>query len=109
MGKIVSTGHFTGKIVWGELELTIIIIIAHHNLLELSVLAHLTPEILIESVKVILKLARIHLVLRIVCWVVVQVWKEDGLRVGGLDMLARTAVTMAAGANFVVERAVNLL
>lgn len=39
----------------------------------------------------------------------VQVWKEDGLRVGGLDMLARTAVAMAAGTDFVIERTVDLL
>lgn len=56
----------------------------------------------------VLELAGVHLVLRIVCWVMIQVWEEDSLRVGGLDMLPRTAVAMAASADFVVEGAVNL-
>lgn len=53
--------------------LTIIIIIAYYQLLQLSVLAHFTPDVLIKCIEVILQLARIHLVLRIVGRVLVHV------------------------------------
>lgn len=54
----------------------------------------------------VLQLTGVHLVLRIVGWVLVQVGQEDGLRVGWLDVFARAAVAVAAGADFVVEGAV---
>jgi len=57
----------------------IIIIITNNHLLNLPKLAHLAPKVLIESIKVILQLTRIHLVLWIVRWVLVEVWQEDGL------------------------------
>ena len=60
-------------------ELTIIIIITNNHLLNLSILAHLAPEILVERVEVILQLAWIHLIFGIVGWVLVQVGQEDGL------------------------------
>lgn len=56
----------------------------------------------------VLQLAGIHLVLRIVGWVLVEVGEEDCLRVGGFDVFARAAVAVAAGADFVVEGAVDL-
>jgi hypothetical protein len=55
---------------------------------------------------VVLQLARIHLVLRVVGWVLVQVWEEDGLAVGGLDVFATAAVPVSACADLVVEGAV---
>jgi hypothetical protein len=84
----------------------LIIIIAHNDLLYLSKLAHLAPEILIESIKVVLQLTGIHLILGVVGGVLVKVGEEDGLAVGGLDVFARTAVAVSAGADFVVEGAV---
>jgi len=56
----------------------------------------------------VLQLARIHLVLGIVGWVLVEVGEQDRLRVGGLDVFARAAVAVAACANFIVEGAVDL-
>jgi hypothetical protein len=53
-----------------------------------------------------LHLLRIHLVLGVVGGILVQVGQQDGLGVGGLDVLARAAVAVAAGADFVVEGAV---
>jgi hypothetical protein len=57
--------------VWERTALTIIIIIANHDLLNFPVLAHFTPKILIEGIEVVLQLTWIHLVLRIVCRVLV--------------------------------------
>lgn len=62
-----------------RVELTIIVIVTHNQLLQLPVLAHLAPDVFIECVKVVLKLTRVHLVLGVVCWVLVQVGKEDRL------------------------------
>ena len=39
-------------------------------------------------------------------WVVVNVSAEDGLRVVWFYVLSATTVTVAAGTNFVIERAV---
>ena len=41
--------------------------------------------------------------------VLVEVREEDGLRVGGLDVFARAAVAVAAGADLVVEAAVDFV
>ena len=54
----------------------------------------------------ILQLTRVHLVFWVVGRVLVEVGEEDGLAVGGLDVFARAAVAVAAGADFVVETAV---
>ena len=43
-------------------RLTIIVVIANYNLFHLAVFAHLAQEVFVERVKVILKLAGIHLV-----------------------------------------------
>ena len=59
-----------GRIDWGERH-TIIIVITNHHLLDLAKLAHLAPEVLVESIKVVLQLARVHLVLRVVGGVLV--------------------------------------
>ena len=85
---------------------TVIVIITHDHLLNLPELAHLAPEVFVESVKVILQLTRVHLVLWVVGRVLIQVWEEDGLTVGGLDVFSRAAVSVAAGADLVVERTV---
>lgn len=57
----------------------------------------------------ILQLRSVHLSLRVECGVLVKVGEEDCLRVRGLDMFSGAAVTMAAGADFVVERAVDFV
>lgn len=51
----------------------IIIIITHNHLLDLAELAHLAPEVLVKGIEVVLQLAGIHLVLRVVRWVLVEV------------------------------------
>ncbi len=81
----------------------VVVIVANDDLLDLSELAHLTPEILVEGVEVILQLAGVHLVLGVVGGVLVQVWEEDRLAVGRLNVLARAAIAVAASADFVVE------
>ena len=88
---------------------TIIIIITHHHLLRLAVLAHLAPKVLVKGVEVVLQLARVHLVLGVVGRVLVQVGQKDGLGVGRFDVLAAAAVAVPAGADFVVEGAVDFV
>lgn len=61
--------------------LTVVVVVTDDNLLNLAVFAHLTPEVLVEGVKVVLQLLRVHLALRVVCGVLVEVGKEDGLRI----------------------------
>ena len=61
--------------------LTVIVVVAHYDLLDLAILAHLTPEVLIESIKVILQLRGVHLVVGLISWVLIEVGEEDGLRV----------------------------
>lgn len=94
---------------WGEGGLTVIIVVADDDLLELAILAHLAPEVLVEGVKVHLQLLCVKLGLGVVGGVLVEVGEQDGLRVGGLDMLARAAVTVAACTDLVVEGAVDLV
>lgn len=89
-------------------RLTIIVIVAHDNLLQFAILAHLAPKVLVECIKVILQLHRIHLVLWVVRWILVEVGQEDGLGVGRLDVLSRAAVAMSTRADFIVEGAVDL-
>lgn len=83
--------------------LTVIVIVTHDNLLQLAVLAHLAPKVLVERVKVVLQLAGVHLVLGVEGRVLVEVGQEDRLRVRRLDVLARASVTVAACSDFVVE------
>lgn len=90
-------------------KLTIIVIVTHHNFLNLAVLAHLTPDVLVEGVKVVLDLARVHLVLGVERRVLVKIGHEDRLRVRRFDMLARASVPVATGPDLVVEGAVNLV
>jgi hypothetical protein len=87
----------------------IIVIVADNELLELAILAKFTPDVLVECVEVVLELRRVHSVLGVVCRVLVQVWHEDGLTVGRLDVLSRAAITVTASADFKVERAVDLV
>ena len=56
----------------------------------------------------VLELTGVHLGFGVVGGILVEVGEEDGLRVGGFDMFSRTAVAVSAGANFVVEGAVDL-
>jgi len=92
----------------GDRGLTVVVVVTHHDLLDLAVLAHLAPEILVEGVEVVLQLARVHLVLGVVGWVLVEVGEQDRLRVRGLDVFSGAAVAVAAGAYFVVEGTVDL-
>lgn len=93
----------------GEGLRTIIVVVTHHHLLRLAILAHLAPKVLVERIEVVLQLARVHLVFGVVGRVLVQVWQEDGLGVGGFDVLATAAVAVPAGADFVVEGAVHFV
>jgi hypothetical protein len=87
----------------------IIVVVADHDFFNLPIFAHLTPEVLVESIEVVLQLGRIHLVLLIICRILVEIWKENSLAVGWFDMLSRTSVAVSARADFVVKRAVDLL
>lgn len=64
-----------------ESKHTVIIVIAHHQFLQLAILAHLAPDVLVEGVEVVLQLARVHLGLGVVRRVLVHVGHEDRLRV----------------------------
>jgi len=90
-------------------QLTIIVILANNQLLQLAVLAHLAPHVLVESIKVVLQLAAVHPVLGIEGGILVHVGHQDGLRVGWLDMFPRAPVTVSAGADFVVKGAIDLV
>lgn len=89
--------------------LTIVVVVAYDDLFNLAVLAHLAPKVFVKGVKVVLQLGRVHLALGVVCRVLVQVGQEDRLRVRGLDVLSRAAVSVSAGADFVVEGAVDFI
>lgn len=56
-----------------------------------------------------LQLFGVELGLGVVGGVLVEVGEQHGLRVGGLDVLARTAVAVAACTDLVVEGAVDLV
>lgn len=88
---------------------TVIIVITNHHLLRLAVLAHLAPKVLVEGVKVVLQLARVHFVFWIVGRVLVEVWQQDGLGVGRFDVFATAAVAVPACADFVIEGAVHFV
>jgi hypothetical protein len=90
----------------GKRELTIVVVVAHDDLLHEPVLTQLAPDVLVEGIEVHLHLLGVHLVLGVVLWVLVQVRQQDGLAVRGLDMLARAAVAVPARADLVVEAAV---
>ena len=99
----------TLQYVWAEGLRTIIVVVTHHHLLRLAILAHLAPKILVERIEVVLQLAWVHLVFGVVGRVLVQVWQEDGLGIGGFYVLATAAVAVPAGADFVVEGAVHFV
>jgi hypothetical protein len=92
-----------------EIQLTVIVVVANDKLFKLTILAHLTPDVLVESVEMVLELAWVHFVLRVVGRVLIHVGHQDGLRVGRLDMLARAPVAVAACADLVVEGAIDLV
>lgn len=89
--------------------LTVIVVVAYHNLLHQPVLAQLAPDVLVEGVKVHLHLLRVHLVLWVVRRVLIQVREENRLRVARLDMLSRAAVAVATGTDLVVKAAVDFV
>lgn len=57
----------------------------------------------------VLELRRVHLDLGVVGRVLVEIWQQDRLAVGGLDVFARAAVAVPTGADFVVEGAVDFI
>ena len=57
----------------------------------------------------ILQLAGVHFAFGVVSRVLIHVGHQDRLRVRGLHVFARTTVAVAACANLVVERAVDLV
>lgn len=87
----------------------IVIIITDNHLLNLAKLAHLAPKVLVESIKVVLQLAGVHLDLGVVGRVLVEVGEQDGLAVRRLDVFAGAAVAVAACADLVVEGAVDFV
>jgi hypothetical protein len=87
---------------------TVVVIVAHYYFLNQSVLAQLAPDILVEGVKVHLHLRRAHFVLGVVGGILVQIRKENGLRVRGLDVFARAAVAMSTGSYLIIETAIDL-
>ena len=87
----------------------VVVVVADDDLLDLAELAHLAPEVLVEGVEVVLQLRGRHARFAVVGGVLVEVGQEDGLAVGGFDVFARAAVAVAAGADFVVEGAVDLV
>lgn len=88
--------------------LTIVVVVTHNQLLQLAVLAKLTPKILVEGVEVVLGLRVVHAVLGVVRRVLVHVGHQDGLAVRRLDVLPAAAIAMATGADLEVEAAVDL-
>ena len=99
----------TAKVGGHKSALTIVIVVADYNLLYLSIFTHFAPEILVEGVEMILQLAGVHLVLRIIGRVLIEIWEENGLRVGWLYMFPRASVAVSACADFVIERAVDFV
>lgn len=78
-GRMVGKSMTECWVLYGGL--TIIIVVADYQLFKFTKLAQLAPNILVESIKVVLQLRRIHAVLVVVSWVLVQVGHEDRLRV----------------------------
>jgi hypothetical protein len=66
---------------WRKGRRTVVVVVTDNHLFNLAVLAHLTPEILVKGVKVVLQLLGVHVALGVVCGVLVEVGEEDGLRV----------------------------
>jgi hypothetical protein len=58
---------------WRKEKFTVVVVVTDDNLFNLAVLAHLTPEILVEGVKVVLQLLGVHVGLGVVCGVLVEV------------------------------------
>ena len=87
----------------------VVVVVAHHDFLDLAELAHLAPDVLVERVEVVLQLRGVQLVFGVEGGVLVEVGQQDGLAVAGLDVLARAAVAVAAGTDLVVEGAVDLV
>lgn len=83
--------------------LTIVIVIAHDDLFRLPVFAHLAPKVFVEGIKVILQLRGVHLIFGVIGGVLVEVGKENRLRVRGFDVFSRAAIAVATGANLVVK------
>lgn len=88
---------------------TVIVVVANNQLFNKSILAQLTPDVLVKCIKVHLHLLRVHLVLGVVRRVLVEVGQQDSLRVRRLDVFPGAAVAVTAGANLVVEGAIDLV
>lgn len=112
--RIQIVARFLGAVLVLEARVhvadqVVVVVVAHDQLLQLAVFAHLAPDVLVEGVKVVLQLRRVHAVLGVEGRVVVQVRHQDRLRVTGLHVLARAPVAVSARADLVVEGAVDFV
>lgn len=87
----------------------VVVVVAHDQLLDLAVLAHLAPDVLVEGVEVVLELRGVHSVLGIEGRVLIEVGHQDRLGVGRFHVLPRAAVAVAARADLIVEGAVDFV
>ena len=62
-----------------------------------------TIQIFVDCIEAFLQLFLCQLAHGVVGWVVVYVGEENGLREGGLDVFARTSVTMSASTNLIAK------
>ena len=90
-------------------KLTVIVIITHDDLFGLAILAHLAPEVFVKGIEMILKLTGVHLIFGIICRILVEIGKENRLRIRRFNMLSRATITVAACANFVVKGAIDFI
>lgn len=84
-------------------------VVADDELLELAVAAQLAPEVLVEGVEVVHALLGRQPRLGVVRGVLVHGGQQDRLRVRRLHVLARAPVAVPAGADLVVEGAVDFV
>lgn len=84
-------------------------VVADDELLQLAVLAQLAPQVLVEGVEVVGALLGGQPRPRVVRRVLVHRRQQDRLRVRRLHVLPRTPVPVPAGADLVVEGAVDFV
>lgn len=71
------------------------------KLQEVTKLGQFTIEILVNSVETLLELLLRKLAYGVVRGIVVHVREKDGLRERGLDVFARTTITVPTGSNLI--------
>ena len=73
----------------------------------MSKLRQLAIEIFINSIESLLEFFLSELANRVVRGIVVDIWKQDGLRKWRLDVLARAAISVTASSNLKVVNLVS--